>query len=234
MTYTPAVHQITGPRRAAPGPRVLIVEDHELLAQSLAYALRAEGFRVETACGPTVEDVQAAAQAFQPVVVLLDLNLGERLGAGLDLIRPLQATGATVVMLTGVEDRIRLAECIEGGAVGVVSKAAPFEALVGAVREAAEGDPLLSPAQRHEWLTELRRYRADERERRRLFEYLTPREREVLAALCQGLSAAEIAEETYVALSTVRSHIRSILTKLGVGSQLEAVALANRAEWADH
>lgn len=231
MTYAPAVRKTTGPRWTSPGPRVLIVEDHELLAQSLAYALRSEGFRVETTCGPTPDDVLAAADAFQPTVVLLDLNLGDGLGKGSAFIEPLRATGPSVVMLTGVEDRIRLAECIEAGAVGLVSKAAPFEALVGAIREVAEGDSLLSPTQRHEWLTELRRYRADEWERQRRFEYLTPREREVLAGLCDGLSAAEIADRDYVALSTVRSHIRSILMKLGVGSQLEAVALANRAGW---
>jgi two-component system nitrate/nitrite response regulator NarL len=72
---------------------------------------------------------------------------------------------------------------------------------------------------------------APQRQRLAPFEQLTVREHEVLLALTLGHSAEEIAEAHYVSITTVRSHIRSILTKLGVNSQLAAVALAVRAGW---
>jgi two-component system nitrate/nitrite response regulator NarL len=211
--------------------RVLIIEDHELLAQSLLHALRREGFVVELVTGPTVEDIVAFREWFRPTVVLLDLNLGVGLGSGLPFVRGFADSGARVVILTGVTDRIRLAECVEAGAVGIVHKEASFERLVGAIKEAATNRPLLSPDDRHALLSELRRERSRDRERLRAFERLTAREQEVLLELTQGHSAAQIAQTSYVSLSTVRSQIRSVLIKLGVTSQLAAVALAIRSGW---
>jgi DNA-binding NarL/FixJ family response regulator len=89
----------------------------------------------------------------------------------------------------------------------------------------------MSEIERQNWLAELRRYRAEDELRRRPFERLTQREQEVLARLCEGHSAFRIADESYVAVSTVRSQIRAVLMKLGVGSQLEAVAAARRGNW---
>ena len=80
-------------------------------------------------------------------------------------------------------------------------------------------------------LDELRTHRATQRSALSPFEQLTQREREVLALLIDGLAAEEIAETRYVALTTVRSQIRSVLRKLGVRSQLAAVARASRAGW---
>jgi DNA-binding NarL/FixJ family response regulator len=80
-------------------------------------------------------------------------------------------------------------------------------------------------------IDELRIERAGLRKALTPFERLTMREREVLAALVDGLSAEEIAETQFVALTTVRSQIRSVLQKLGVRSQLAAVAHANRVGW---
>ena len=80
-------------------------------------------------------------------------------------------------------------------------------------------------------LDELRIERAGQRTTLSRFERLTAREREVLAALVDGLSPEEMAAAQYVALTTVRSQIRAVLQKLGVHSQLAAVACANRAGW---
>jgi DNA-binding NarL/FixJ family response regulator len=90
---------------------------------------------------------------------------------------------------------------------------------------------LLDRHQRQELLAALRQQRAADRERLEVFERLTPREAKVLAALMDGKSAEQIATETYVSITTVRTHIRSTLSKLAVNSQLAAVALARRAGW---
>jgi two-component system, NarL family, nitrate/nitrite response regulator NarL len=210
---------------------VLIVEDHELLAQSLVLALRAEGFDVRESHARSPEPILAEAQDARPDIVLLDLDIGGELGTTVSLIEPLREQGATVLMLTGVDNRVRLAECIEAGALGIVGKSQPFDELVAAIRDAVEGKPPMSDAERQDLLAELRRHRDAERQRTELFDRLTPREQDVLAGLMDGKTAEEIARQSYVSLATVRSQIRAILMKLGVRSQLAAVAAARRAGW---
>ncbi len=111
----PAPESPTGPMR------LLIVEDHELLSGTLALALRQLGIDVETSQGPTPDDIVEAARRLAPALVLIDLELGNRLGSGLDLVKPLTAAGAKVVIMSGVTDRARLAACLEAGATGIVS-----------------------------------------------------------------------------------------------------------------
>jgi DNA-binding NarL/FixJ family response regulator len=210
---------------------VLIVEDHELLAQSLVFALRAEGIDAETIKPVSAEDILNAAEKLRPTVVLLDLELGGEIGVSVPLIAPLESLGAQVVMVTGVSDRVRLAECLEAGATGLINKSTPFADLVQAVQEVVELGTLVPPQQRHELLGELRRQRSADRDRMAPFERLTSREQQVLGALIEGKSAEKIAEDYFVSLATVRSQIRAILLKLDVNSQLAAVAMARHAEW---
>lgn len=212
-------------------PSVLIVEDHELLAQSLVFALRAEGVDTETLKPETTDQILKVAEDLKPTVVLLDLELGGEIGNSIPLIGPLEQLGAQVMMVTGVTNRVRLAECLEAGATGLLNKSTPFDQLVEAVREVAELGTLIPPEQRHELLNELRKQRAADRERLEPFERLTSREQHVLAGLMDGKSAEAIAEESFVSLATVRSQIRAILLKLDVNSQLAAVALARRNGW---
>jgi DNA-binding NarL/FixJ family response regulator len=209
---------------------VLLIDDHELLAQTLALALRAEGLVVEAPPVTSPEAVLAAAERVHPDLVLLDLDLGA-MGSGVSLVAPLLALGAEVVILSGATDALRLAEGIEAGASAWVSKAAPFPQLLGAVRAAAGGAGLLSATERSDLLVALQRRRAEERARLAPFERLTPRERQVLAALVAGRPAEGIAKDLVVSLATVRSQIRSLLLKLGVHSQLAAVAMARCAGW---
>lgn len=210
---------------------VLIVEDHELLAQSLVYALRAEGVPTETLQPQSVDQILKVAEDLRPGVVLLDLELGGEIGDSIPLIGPLEELGAQVMMVTGVTDRVRLAECLEAGATGLINKSTPFDQLVEAVREVAELGSLIPADQRHELLGELRRQRAADRERLEPFERLTSREQQVLAGLMEGKSAEKIAEDSFVSLATVRSQIRAVLLKLDVNSQLGAVALARKNSW---
>ena len=210
---------------------VLIVEDHELLAGTMAMALRQQGFDVHAAAGPSPDDVVEAARRLVPVLVLLDLELGPPLGSGLDLVRPLVDAGARVVMVTGVTDRARLGACIEAGAAGVVSKGAEFTVLMETVKRAADGVAVLRDDERRALLDEARRRRRADHDRLAPFATLSPREQAVLRRLMAGESAETIADRSFVSLATVRSQIRAILLKLGVNSQLAAVALARQAGW---
>ncbi len=211
--------------------RVLIVESHELLARSLAFVLRSHSLKAETACGPTVASVLGAAKRFEPTVALVAPSFGE-IGGSRTLVRLLTEEGARVIMLTGGYDRLQLAECLEAGAVGVFfDDTASFdEHLINAIQATAMGGALIDPAEQKALLAQLEQRRAEMIMGSGL-DHLTRREGEVLGALIEGKSAQEIAAESYVAVGTVRSQIRAVLLKLGVHSQIAAVASAHRSGW---
>lgn len=211
---------------------VMVVEDHGLLAQSLRLALTAEGMTVHV---PPLDpaDILTMAESVQPDVVLLDLDLGPLGGDGSALIEPLSLGGARVIVVSGVADRVRLAGCLESGAHGLLTKEAPLDHLLDTVRRSVAGDDILAAGEREELLAELRRTRAARDKELAPFASLTARERAVLAAIMEGQSAREIARSTYTSESTVRTHLRGILNKLGVNSQLAATALARQVRWED-
>ena len=218
-------------RQAVPArPSVLVIDDHALFAECLALALRFQGFEVvET----LVEDLRRdrvldVVEARRPDVVLLDLYLGVE-GLGTALIPPLKRLGARVLMLSASQDSHLLAQCLEAGADGLLDKARSFEELIDDLEEAASGRSVLRPEARAALLDELHRHRRREHARHVSLAGLTPRETEILSAIMQGRSADQIAEASRVAPSTVRTQIKSILRKLGVNSQLAAVAVAHSA-----
>lgn len=209
--------------------RIVVVDDHEIIAQSLSASLSALGHDVlRVDC--TEPDLVATIRGMEPDLVVLDLDLGPA-GSGGRLVAPLTEGACRVLVLTGVTDRVRKARCLRSGAVAVVGKHRSFDELRAAIGTAVAGDELLSPHEREEELAWLRSEDALRRGLRRGFEELTPREEEVLGGLLHGHAVDEIADKAVVAPSTVRSQVRSILRKLGVNSQLAAVARAREAGW---
>lgn len=212
------------------GVTVLIVEDHVLLAQTLVIALGAEGCQAQIAGLASVAMLLRQVRHLRPSVVLLDLDLGP-LGDGTALVQPLTELGARVLVVSATTDRLRLAETVELGAVGFLSKQAPFEQLLSTVLDVVAQRPVLSTVRRYELMAELRSARAARTKDLAPFRTLTPRERAVLAALARGQRAETIAAAAAVSEATVRSQIRGLLAKLDVKSQLEAVALAWTVGW---
>lgn len=213
---------------------VIVVDDHAVMGHALAMALQLQGFAgAEALAGDRLDDreiLSAAADAGDGLVVLLDLHLGDdRLSTS--LIAPLRDLGARVLVLTAERDPQRLGECLEAGADGVFDKAQPFDQLVDALQDAMRGATVMRAGAREELLAGLRSARVADQRRRAPFESLTAKERAVLLGLLEGHNAEEIARHQVVALSTVRSHVKSLLRKLGVNSQLAAVALARDAGW---
>jgi DNA-binding NarL/FixJ family response regulator len=211
--------------------RLRIVDDHELLAFSVACALQARGLDVAPMPVTAPDVLIEAVLTDAPDVVLLDLDLGGAIGSGSTLVRPLAAAGIRVLIVTGSTDRLEIAAALEAGAVGYVCKSEPFDVLIDIAEGAAAGRSVLPDPVRHELLTELRHARAAARADRERFDRLTPRERDVLHALCDGQSVGAIAASWFVSVPTVRTQVRAILQKLEVGSQLEAVAQAHRSGW---
>jgi DNA-binding NarL/FixJ family response regulator len=209
---------------------VLIVEDHRLVGEGLEVALGLHGFAPILSACESAEGIMEEVRNLAPDLVVLNLQLTGA-GDGYNLIRPLVALGTKVLVLTGVTDRIRLAMCLEAGAIGVVSKAESLTRLLEHVRRASCGDVVTSVTQRAIYAEELRQHRVAERARTDPFEALTRRELEVLGMIVEGMSACEMARESYVSVATVRTQIRSIFQKLYVSSQLEAAAMARACGW---
>ncbi len=192
-----------------------------LLAQLIVGALRYRGLTADIAPSTRADDVLAVAG--EGTLVLLDLHLDDGRD-GSRLVASLRAAGARVLILTGSHDLLAVRRALDDGAVDVLDKSQPFEELVDAIAAAGDG------ARPRDAAAHYRIARAaQEREARRaaaeaVLGQLTRREREVLDALVGGASADEIAAAAVVSLTTVRSQIRAILTKLEVHNQLAAVA----------
>lgn len=206
--------------------RALLVEEHSLFALGLEMALSERNWDVQTTSGPTIADIVAHSEQFEPECVLVDLHIGGRLGNGVELIGSLVASGAKVVVLTAERRRMALAVLLDAGAAGWIGKAVSLDEVDATMRQVLNGSAVIGRADRAALLDELRRERAGTVRASTTFEHLTRCEALVLRALIDGHSAAEIAEANFVSLATVRSQIRSVLQKLGVRSQLAAVALA--------
>ena len=197
--------------------RVLIADDHKIVRQGLRFLLSQES-GIEVA-GEAADGVAAleAVRALRPDVVLLDLFM-----PGLDgiaVLKALQADGLAsgVLVLTSSQDDAHLVQAIRAGALSYLPKTADVDQVVASVRAAARGESVLQPAATARLLRELRRGSAADPLGR-----LTPRERDVLTEVARGRSNREVARALSVSEETVKSHVSSILAKLGLADRTQA------------
>jgi DNA-binding NarL/FixJ family response regulator len=211
---------------------IAIVEDHRLLAETLQITLTERGIETEVVelCEPA--DLLAGLLERRPGLVMLDLDLGP-FGDSTWLIAPLTADGIRVLVLTGTGNRLRIALALEHGAMGYQLKSAGFDVLVARAVEAIATNGPLDPDERALLLDELNEARIERARRLEPFARLTTRERDTLLALAHGRSVHEIARDWTLSEATVRTHVRSVLAKLNVPSQLTAVSVALRSGWID-
>jgi two-component system nitrate/nitrite response regulator NarL len=212
------------------GPiRVLLVEDHASFRQALAFMLEREpGFEVAEQVGSLAEARELDGETLENVeVAIVDLALPD--GDGLDLIEDFSSQPRTMTLVLSASlEPGRFARAVEAGASGVLHKSTPIKDIVEAVRKLRAGEALLSPAEVVEMLRLVGRERQEEHAARQAVERLTPREKEVLQALAEGLESREIAEKLNVTVETERTHMVNILHKLGVHSRLQALVFAAR------
>jgi DNA-binding NarL/FixJ family response regulator len=202
--------------------RVLIIDDHEVLASSLAMVLDDEPDLKSVGVAGSLEKARTMIATTAPDVILLDHRLPDGDGvAAIGDLRSLRPSAQIVVLTASAADHVLVA-AIEAGASGFVSKSRSLEELTAAVRAAATGEAVISPEMLARLLPRLQRHgrpRASD---------LTEREREVLDLLADGLSNAAIAEQLFVSVHTVRNHIANLSAKLGAHSKLEVLSIAVR------
>ncbi|HYI45870.1 MAG TPA: response regulator [Actinomycetota bacterium] len=204
--------------------KVLVVEDQDLLAEAMMRLLDgAEGLSVLGTAG-SIEEAVHFVEVKEPDVVLVDWQLPD--GTGRELIERIRAIrpGIRALVLTGSPDESILAEAIEVGCSGVLTKNRPFEDIVEGIKAARAGEVTIPIGRLQSVIARLGPVRAKD------MGGLTERELEVLGLLVEGLSNPAIAERLVISLHTVRNHVQRILTKLDAHSKLEAVAIALRRE----
>lgn len=198
---------------------VVIVEDHAAVAESLATALSGvDGIDVIDTAGDLQSGLSIVG-ARRPHVVLMDAALPDGDGAEAAPAVQDRSSGTAVVVLSGSLYPSTAVRAVRSGAAGYVSKVAALGDIIEAVRTAAGGGTTFTPEQIHAAFTEDPGDDATS---------LTDRELEVLQLLADGRSTEEMTELLTLSIHTVRNHVGNLLAKLGVGSRLEAVAVAHR------
>ncbi|MCA1218006.1 response regulator [Streptomyces sp. 8L] len=199
---------------------LLLVDDHPVVRDGLRGMFESSpGFRVLGEASNGVEGVELALR-LDPDVVLMDLRMPG--GGGVAAITELGRRGARakVLVLTTYDTDSDTLPAIEAGATGYLLKDAPREELFTAVRAAALGRTVLSPAVASRLVSRVRAPRAP------AAEPLSAREREVLELVAKGTSNREIAKELFISEATVKTHLAHLYAKLGVKDRAAAVAVA--------
>jgi DNA-binding NarL/FixJ family response regulator len=203
--------------------RVLLVDDHAMVAESLRRLLDSSGdIEVVDVVGSSSNAVDAARR-LRPDVVLMDYGLPDADGVTTAALVMRESPATRVVMLTGAGDDERLAlRASEAGCSGFVGKDRGVGELLAAVRAVHAGEALIDPSMLARLLPRLdRRYQ-------HVGSNLTRRELEVLSVMAEGASDKEIAHALGISHNTARKHVQNIIGKLGAHSKLEAIVIAVR------
>ena len=209
--------------------RVVIADDHRVVRDGLCYLLGQEAdveVAGEAGDGQQTLDVVAATR---PDVLLLDLYMPGLDGHGVLAALSGAPHRPAVVVLTSATDDEHLVRAMHAGATSYLLKTAPAEHVIAAVRDAASGTASLSPELLTRLTGALRRPAAQDP-----LELLSPRERDVLRLIARGHSNRQIASALLIGEQTVKTHVRSILTKLGLQDRVQAAIFALRHDPDSH
>jgi len=204
--------------------RVLIVDDHSMVRTGLATFIGTKADLELVGEARNGLDALRLCEQTQPDVVLMDLVMPKMDGVAATRAIHERWPQVQIIALTSFKDQDLVQDALRAGAISYLLKDVSVDELAKAIRAAHAGRPTLAP-EAAQALIEVARA-ADEGPE--LGHDLTPREREVLTLMVEGLNNPQIGERLFISVTTVRSHVSSIFSKLGVSNRAEAVALALR------
>ena len=211
---------------AARRVRVLIVQDHPLLASAIVRVLEGQPDIAVTGVSATGAEAVLAATKDPPDVVLMEMRLPDVTGPAAVRMIQNKVADAAIVFHSADESETALLDAIDAGATAYLTKNATADQIVEAVRRASKGEVLI-PVEL--FARAVRRQQAvvtRKQERERLLAEFTPRELDILHLLAQGLDTVAMSERLAIAPHTVEWHVRHVIEKLQVHSKLQAVIAA--------
>ena len=202
---------------------VLIYEDNSQLRASIEKLITFSNEFLLLNSFPNVIDVVKQVNDLKPDVILMDIDMPGGIN-GIDAVQKIRAFNQEVqiIMLTVFDDNKTVLEAISSGASGYLLKKNISEKLYDAMKEVLSGGAPMSPNVARMVIASMQKKRQDDEN----IYQLTPREKEILVALSEGISYKAMAAQFFISLDTVRSHIKNIYQKMQVHNQLEAVARA--------
>jgi NarL family two-component system response regulator LiaR len=199
--------------------KVLLVDDHMVVRSGLSTVLAVYDDMQLVGEAGDGEEALRLCERLQPDVVLMDLLMPKMDGVAATQVIKERWPQIQVIALTSFKEKEYVEGALKAGASGYLLKNISAEELVNAVRRAAAGQPSLSPEAAQVLIQKVNEPPPPGQD-------MTDREKEILALMVEGLSNNEIAERLIVSPSTVKFHVSNVLSKLGVTSRTEAVALA--------
>lgn len=202
--------------------RVMIVDDHSMVRTGLSTFILVNPDLELVGEARDGEKALLICERVKPDVILMDLVMPRM--DGIQATRTLleRWPQIKIIALTSFQDRQLVQEALQAGAIGYLLKDVTMEQLADAIRAAYIGQPTLAPEAAQVLI------QAASEQSPELGNNLTPREHEVLALMVEGLNNPQIGERLTISVTTVRTHVSNILSKLGVSNRAEAIVLAIR------
>lgn len=201
--------------------RVMLVDDHDMVRKGLAVFLKAKPDMELVGEARDGEEALQTCKELQPDVILMDLMMPKMDGTTATRLIRKQFPEVQIIALTSFQEKGLVQEVLQAGAISYLLKDVSANELAEAIRGAYVGRPTLSPGATKALIQAASQEPAPGHD-------LTPREKEVLILLVEGLNNSAIAERLFISRSTVKAHVSNILSKLGVSNRAEAIVLALR------
>jgi NarL family two-component system response regulator LiaR len=201
--------------------KVLVVDDHGVVRKGLRTYLQNRPDMGVVGEARDGREALTLCEQLEPDVILMDLLMPELGGVAATRLIHQRWPGVRIIALTSFNDRELVRDALEAGAIGYLLKNVAGDELAEAIRAAHAGRPTLAPEA-------IQALVAPEGQATKIGQDLTRRELDVLALLAKGLSNPDIADRLCLSRATVKVHVSSILSKLGVSSRAEAIAAAHQ------
>jgi two-component system nitrate/nitrite response regulator NarL len=211
--------------------RIVLVDDHPLFREGVAYTLRSEPTFEVIGQGESLDEAVQLVADLRPDILLLDINIP---GGGIHTAEKIAAgyPKTKIIMLTASSDDDDLVKALKAGARGYILKGVASRELISIVRAVQAGEGYITPSLAANLLSEMATGQRPSKTEAGPLDDLTKREREILEQIAVGLSNKEIGERLHVSEKTVKHYVTSVLQKLHVRNRVEAALLIQRNQQA--